>query len=148
MSEARPVWIPPRGFQERMDRVGGLVTLTATPELLMIYAAYIYTLGDHLKGIAHADVDWPHGEVQIFRDYRRRVAAAQIARREILAERPDRPERHILHSLIWERGHDIRHRFPRPIAPPEPAPPVTGSRWPLPTPYGRLPPASGGTTSG
>jgi len=149
-SPARPAWTPPRGFEERMDRVGGLVTLTATPELLMIYAAYIYTLGDyHQNGIAHADVDWPHGEVQVFRDYRRRVAAARIARREILAERPDRPERHILHSLIWERGHDIRHRFPRPIASPEPAPPVMESRWPLPTPYGRIPASSsGGTAAG
>lgn len=51
-------WIPPRGFEERMDRVGGLVTLAATPSVLRVYAAYIYTLGDwHQHGIATAEVD-------------------------------------------------------------------------------------------
>jgi hypothetical protein len=145
VSEARPVWIPPRGFQERMDRVGGLVTLTAVPKVLMVYAAYIYTLGDyHQSGTAYAEVDWPNGEVQVFRDYRRRVVAARVARREVLAERADRPDRDTLNPLIWQRGHDIRHRARRPIAPPppppEPAASVNESRWPGPTPYGRIPP--------
>ena len=132
----RPPWIPPRGFTERVERVGGLVTLTAIPTMLRDYAAYIYTLGDwNLSGMAYAEVDWPRGEVQIFRDYRRRVLAAHIARREILAERPDRPARDTLNPLIWDRGHDIRHRgrAPVPVPASSAAPPP-----PAPTPYGRI----------
>jgi len=85
----RAPWIPPRGFQERVDRIGGLVTFTAIPEVLKENAAYIATLGDyHWRGMAYAEIDWPHGEVQIFRDYRRRVSAARVARREVLADLP------------------------------------------------------------
>jgi hypothetical protein len=65
----RPPWIQPRGFQERVDRIGGLVTITATATVLKDYAAYIYTITDHAhEGMAYAELDWPHGEVQIFRD--------------------------------------------------------------------------------
>jgi hypothetical protein len=71
----RPPWIEPRGFQERMDRVCGLITLTAAPSMLPDYAAYIYTLGDYnYRGVAYAEVDWPNGEIQVFRDYQRRTA--------------------------------------------------------------------------
>lgn len=107
----RPARIEPHGFQERMDRVGGLVTLTATPAVLRDHAAYIYTLGDyHYNGMAYAEVDWPNGEIQVFRDYRRRVSTARVARREILSTLADLPARDILNPLIWQRGTDLRHR--------------------------------------
>ncbi len=107
----RPPWIPPRGFQERMDRIGGLVTLAATPAVLKDTAAYVYTLGDYCyEGMAYAEIDWPHGEVQVFRDYRHRVSAARVARHEVLTDLPRPPAPETLNPLIWRHGTTVRHR--------------------------------------
>jgi hypothetical protein len=145
----RAPWIPPRGFQERMDRIGGLVTLTASAAVLKEYATYIYTLGEyHQLGMAYAEVDWPNGEVQVFRDYRRRVSAARLARRQVLTEQPDRLAPDSLNPLIWQRGTAIRHQPRRRTGrstvatPPQPSQ-RAGSAQPSPTttPYGRTRPA-------
>ncbi len=107
----RPPWIQPRGFQEQMRRVGGLVAFTAVPEVLKEYAVYVYTLGEHhYRGMDYVEVDWPNGEVQVFRDYRRRVSAAQVARREVLTELSCPPTRESLNPMIWQRGAEIRHQ--------------------------------------
>lgn len=107
----RPPWIPRHGWQERMGSVGGLVTFAATAATLKDYAAYVYSLGDwHHRGMAYAEVDWPNGEVQVFRDYRRRVSAARVARREVLADLPNPPDRAALNPLIWQHGADVRHQ--------------------------------------
>ncbi|WP_238009996.1 hypothetical protein KZZ52_34710 [Dactylosporangium sp. AC04546] len=80
-------WITPRGFTERVDRIGGLVTITATPDLLKETAVDVSTLVDYAyHGMAYTELNWPNGEVQVFRDYRERVSAAAVARREILSE--------------------------------------------------------------
>jgi hypothetical protein len=134
--EYRKPYMPPRG-PERMARLGGFVSLCASPQWLREYAPYLYGLGEHTyRGSASAEIDWPNGELQIFRDYRRRVSAAQVARREILATVPvaDNPE-----ELIWKRGAEVRHRGrfrPFPSAPPEPEPAAVRATWPGPTPYG------------
>lgn len=60
----------------------------------------------------YAEIDWPHGEVQVFRDYRHRVSAARVARREILTELPQRPSRDSLNPMIWQRGTEVRARRP------------------------------------
>ena len=74
-------------------------------------AADIYTLGEWAyHGMAYAEVDHPHGEVQVFHDYGRRVSAARVARREILAELPELPGPDTLRPLVWDRGHQVRHR--------------------------------------
>jgi hypothetical protein len=128
----RPPWIPPRGFQERVDRIGGLVTFAATPAVLKDNAVSVVTLGDYAwQGMDYAEIDWPNGEVQVFRDYRRRVTAARVARREVIAEvraevraeaaaegvaeavghrshRPLAPG--TLNPLIWQRGAEVRRR--------------------------------------
>jgi hypothetical protein len=145
----RAPWIPPRGFQDRMDRIGGLVTLTASAAALRQYAICIYTLGEyHHQGMAYAEVDWPHGEVQVFRDYRRRVSAARLARREVLAEQPNPLPPDSLNPLIWQRGAAVRHqrrrRTSRSTIPGHRARHSgTGSAqpWPRTTPYGRIRPA-------
>jgi hypothetical protein len=117
----RPPWVQPRGFQERMDRVGGLITLAATPEALKEYAAHIYTLGRcHHHGMDYAEIDWPNGEVQVFRDYGRRVSAARVARREVLAGRPDVAPPDTLNPLIWDRASAIRHQRRRRVLGPDP----------------------------
>jgi hypothetical protein len=106
-----PPWIEPRGFQERMDRIGGLITFAAIPTVLKETAAWIYTLGDYAyEGMAYAEIDGLHGEIQVFRDYRRRVSAARVARREILDELPYRPAPDTLNPLIWQRGTSVRQR--------------------------------------
>jgi hypothetical protein len=106
----RPPWVPPRGVQERMDRIGGLITLAATPDALREYAAYVYTLGDYNhRGTADAEIDWPNGEVQVFRDYRRRVSAARVARREVLADLSVLPGPDTLNPLVWDRTSAVRH---------------------------------------
>lgn len=107
----RPPWIAPRGFQERMNRIGGLITLAATPAVLKEYATYISTLGDyHHNGMDYAEIDWPNGEVQVFRDYRRRVSAARVARQEILTELPSPPAPADLNPLIWPPGAEVHHQ--------------------------------------
>jgi hypothetical protein len=64
----------------------------------------------------YAEVDWPHGEVQVFADYRRRVNAAWVARREILAEHHAVGGRADLNPLIWHRGTLVRQRrLPPPV---------------------------------
>jgi hypothetical protein len=139
--EWREPYVEPVGFQERVDRVGGLVTLAAVPRVLKEYATSIGTLGDWSSdGMSYAEVDWPHGEVQVFRDYRRRVSAAQIARQEVLNEHPRPPAPDTLRPLIWSRSTAVRHRGRGPSLPP-PAPATDpGSTRPTATPYGRAVP--------
>jgi hypothetical protein len=103
--------IMPCGFRERMDRIGGLVTFTATPPALKEHAPDVYALGRyHYRGMDFAELAWPNGEVQVFRDYRRRVSTAGIARREVLAElseRPSAPDE--VKALVWRRAAEVRH---------------------------------------
>jgi hypothetical protein len=112
--EYRPQWIPPVGFQGRTDRVGGIVALAAVPAVLKEHATFVYRLGDHpYEGMDYTELDWPNGEVQVFRDYRRRVSAARIARREVLTELPRddrRPDPATLNPLIWRRTDEVRQR--------------------------------------
>ena len=106
-----PRRIEPSPFQARMDRIGGLVTLAALPSVLKQYATYVYALGDHAHdGMDYVVLDWPNGEVQVFRDYRRRVSAARVARGEILAELDAPVPRDVLNPLIWQRGTLVRRR--------------------------------------
>jgi hypothetical protein len=96
-------WSPDRDDSvrraERMSKLGGLICYTAPPLVLRAQAAIVarmhttsgkyqrteyHDLGDHELGCA------PEGEVQILHDYRDRVSAASVARREVLS-RPDAP---------------------------------------------------------
>jgi hypothetical protein len=124
--DSHPPWIPRRGFQQRMDRIGGLVTFAAIPSVLKDTATDIYLLGEHAyHGMAYAEIDWPNGEVQVFRDYRHRVSAARVARREVLRDLPDLPAPETLNALIWRRGTTVRYRRipsrPNPSTPPDAA---------------------------
>jgi hypothetical protein len=136
----REPYVRPPGFQERVNRIGGLVTFAGVPWVQRELATSIGTLGDwSVDGMAYAEVDWPNGEVQVFRDYRRRVSSAQVARREVLAEQPRTLTPETLRPFIWDRGSAVRRRrWPRPPEP-EPAPVVPAPAWPGPTPYGRIP---------
>jgi hypothetical protein len=61
-------------------------------------------------GMDYTDLGWPDGEVQIFADYRQRVSAARVARREILAGLTQPMPPADLEPLIWQRGAEVRLR--------------------------------------
>jgi hypothetical protein len=98
-------WYPPPGAGHRIDRVGGVLVLAATAQELKSWAVAVAQLGDWLlEGMDYTGLNGTDGEVQVFTDYRRRVGAAQLARREVLAsparELPPADQR----PLIWQRG--------------------------------------------
>jgi hypothetical protein len=100
-------YVEPPG-PERMARLGGFVSFSASPQRLRSYAPHVYGLGKHVyQGSDYAEIDRPNGEVQVFRDYRQRVSATQVARREILSSTAA-GENH--EPLIWKRGAEVRHR--------------------------------------
>jgi hypothetical protein len=85
---------------ERMSKVGGLICYTAPPLVLRQQAAFVARMRTASAGYSQMDyhyladgpsaVNYADGEVQIFHDYRERVSAAGVARREVLAQ-PDAP---------------------------------------------------------
>lgn len=99
-------WRPPvRRLRRGVDRIGGIVTFSGLPEALRESAVEVHRLGDHAtRGMDHTEADWPDGEVQVFDDYRRRVSAARVARRELGGSAD--PE------LLWRRGTEVRRRNP------------------------------------
>jgi hypothetical protein len=59
----------------------------------------------------YTELGWPDGgEVQVFTDFRRRVSAARVARREILAAVPGPLPEADLDPLIWARATAVRAR--------------------------------------
>jgi len=109
-----PPSIPPPHSREWVDRIGGVVVLAATPDRLRELAVTVNRLCDGAyRGMNYAEIDWPNGEVQVFSNYRRRVSATRVARREVLAEvsgGPDPLSSDTLRSLIWDRAAAIRQR--------------------------------------
>lgn len=92
--------------RERTGRLGGFVCYTAAPSLLREHAVGIYEMSDGYHPLAErrGTRGWfPEGEVQVFADFDRDVAAAAVARREVLgpAARPltGDDERH----RVWDR---------------------------------------------
>jgi hypothetical protein len=112
----RPPSIPWRGFGERVERVGGIITVTASPRSLKAAALTAAMLGPCAHhGMDYAEVDWPNGEIQVFNDYRQRVSVARVARREVLAALGEPLDREMLNSLIWDRGGEVRRRRMPPL---------------------------------
>jgi hypothetical protein len=110
----RAPWFEPRGFTQHIDRLGGLLVLAATPPVLKDWAATVYPLGEYTyRGMDYTELGWPDGEVQVFTDFRRRVSAARVARREILADLPAPLPSAELEPLVWERGTAVRQRRSR-----------------------------------
>ena len=97
--------------EERMGRCGGLIYYSAPPRILRQQALRIHSLrtktGKYLHEMDYHDLaearerkgGFPDGEVQIFWDYRERVAAAVEARKE-LTPYPNQP---ILDESLQER---------------------------------------------
>ena len=117
------VWQPDiRGDLVRVDRVGGVLTMIAPPEQLRSWAVHTARLGDWWhNGMDYTDLDSTRdgghrrdGEVQIFRDYRQRVGAAQVACREILARKCRQLPPADLNPVIWDHLDTVRARNTRP----------------------------------
>lgn len=102
-----PRWEP--GLRRHhVRRAGGLIVFAATPPVLRDWAVAVHGLGEHLyHGMDYAELGWPDGdgEVQVFADYRQRVSAARVARREVLDRWPQPAD---LEPLIWRRAAEIR----------------------------------------
>ncbi len=138
-------WVPgeyrepcrPAPGPQRVARLGGFTAFTASPGHLREYAVAAYVLPDYMyRGTAVMEIDWPNGELQIFPDYRARVSAAQVARREVLATVGSTDA---VEERIWARGTQARNRGrfqSRPLEPRQPDPPLAPAR-PAPTPYGK-----------
>jgi hypothetical protein len=83
--------------QERMERLGGFICYSAPPAILRLQALRVHSLRVGRNEMDYHDLaektsrdSWADGEVQIFLDYRDRVAAATEARHELLAY-PNQP---------------------------------------------------------
>jgi len=115
-------WQETKGPELSVRMVGGVLTFAAGPDALRELAVSAFTLGDHpWHGMDYTQIGpWPHeGEVQVFADYHRRVAAARLAREEVLAEvaaealanpSAERRSAEAVERLIWDRGTEIRRR--------------------------------------
>jgi hypothetical protein len=83
--------------------------------VLRQWAVEVYRLGEYARhGMDYTELAWPGGEVQVFTDFRRRVSAARVARREILAAVPGPLPEADLDPLIWARATAVRARARRP----------------------------------
>jgi hypothetical protein len=108
--------------QERMERRGGFICYSASPPILRQQALRIHGLKVR-KGRHGTDMDyhflaesssqhswWGDGEVQIFADYMDRVAAAALARRELVAN-PNQPIlSETLQEVVSRRRDQIKAR--------------------------------------
>jgi hypothetical protein len=109
-------WRGRRPSDSRITRSGGLITFAGTPGVLRDWAVAVYQLGEYCSpnGMDYLYLGdgscWGDGELQIFRDYRRRVSAATQARREVLATIPRQLPPSNVEPLIWERAGSIRRR--------------------------------------
>ncbi|MBF6345712.1 hypothetical protein [Nocardia cyriacigeorgica] len=103
-------YLPPATGWERVERIGGLIVFAGSTARLREWAVSVATLGDY----GADDMDYTFldenrdGEVQIFRQYRRRVDAAQRARAEITAAVGHLADPADVQRLIWNRAAAIR----------------------------------------
>jgi hypothetical protein len=117
--ENRQLW-----SQERMERRGGFICYSAPPPVLRYQALAVHVHALRVKAGDYAtEMDyhylaeraggvcwWPDGEVQIFADYRDRVAAATQARAELLVP-PNQPVlSETLQEVISRRRDQIKQR--------------------------------------
>jgi hypothetical protein len=99
---------------EKMTRCGGFICYSAPPAILRQQAFVIHSLDPCPMDYHFLALLGPgggaDGEVQVFADYRERLAAATVARREVLAC-PDHPtDPDALVKFISRRGDVIRDR--------------------------------------
>lgn len=102
---------------ERMGKVGGLICYSAPPLVLRLQAAIVARMKTapnhsarmdyHFLADNHNSCHYADGEVQIFHDYRERLSAAAVARREVLAQTdaPTCPEE--LETVISSRRNAV-----------------------------------------
>lgn len=113
-------WSRDRPGDNRIARTGGLVAFAGLPHVLKRWSIAVTGLGRSLSryGMDYVHLGdgscWADGEVQVFTDYRQRVSAARVGRREILAEIPRPLPPADIERLVWDRGTAVRQRRRRP----------------------------------
>jgi hypothetical protein len=114
-AQHRP-WVPDRGQHSSIGPMSGMLVWSGGPAALRRYATEVYRLGEHAwDNMDYVDVGRYDGEVQVFGDYRRRVAAARVGRREVTDSLPEPPPPESLNPMIWTRGAQVRRRALRPL---------------------------------
>ncbi|WP_336214082.1 hypothetical protein [Nonomuraea sp. LPB2021202275-12-8] len=106
------------GRAAEVSRLGGLLSVRASSSLLREWAVSVATMADHVyHGMSYTELDGPKwepcrsdGEVQTFDDYHRRVAVAEISRREVLAAANVPGEPAEVRPLVWGRNDAVRNR--------------------------------------
>jgi hypothetical protein len=105
-----------------MGRRGGFVCYSAPPPVLRFQALAVHSLrvkpGDHAAEMDYRYLAerpdgvlwWPDGKVQIYADYRDRVASAVQARRELVAKPRQPVLSETAHELISRRRDQIKRR--------------------------------------
>lgn len=100
---------------ERIDRIGGMVTIFGARDQLRSWGTSLMTLGTY----AYYGMDYEYldegcnGEVQIFRQYRRKVNIARQARAEVLDRFDRQVSKDEVQQAIWSHGETVRRRrFP------------------------------------
>ncbi|MEN3539173.1 hypothetical protein AAH991_28950 [Microbispora sp. ZYX-F-249] len=114
-----PAWEPPAADHgAAVERIGGALVFRAPPARLREWAVDVAMLGDDARhGMDYVYLEasdsplrWGDGEVQIFPDFRRRVAVAGIARREVLADLPEGSAPADVNARIWRHNTAVRAR--------------------------------------
>jgi hypothetical protein len=73
------------GLPERVRLLSGVIAVSAVPDRLRALAVDMARMRDYwYNGQSYVELDWPDGEVQIWREYHRMVSIARTARAEVL----------------------------------------------------------------
>jgi hypothetical protein len=109
--------------KERMTECGGFLCYTAPPLILRRQAAMVAHLKPREEWSNYSDYHYlaeerarnakwtAEGEVQVFRDYRRMVSEAAVARGEVLAAAGDAPaEPKQLREAVWDHKPAVERR--------------------------------------
>ncbi|MEV4459331.1 hypothetical protein [Microbispora sp. NPDC049633] len=114
-----PGWEPPAADRgAAVERIGGALVFRAPPARLRAWAVDVAMLGDDMRHgmdyvyleASNSPLCWGDGEVQVFSDYRRRVAVAGISRREVLADLPEGSAPADVDQRIWRHNSTVRAR--------------------------------------
>jgi hypothetical protein len=93
-----------------MARSGGFVCYGAPPPVLRREAVRLARLDAGRWGMDYHYLAREDGEVQIFRDYRRQLSQAAVARREVRESLPEPVDPETLRWHVWKRKEEVRQR--------------------------------------
>ena len=105
-------WRPGRWSRVRVEVRAGVLVISADPDGLRQLALEAAALTRYwYKGQSYMEMDYPRGEVQIWRQYHRMVSIARAARAEVLADPATAGhDAGGVRERIWRHGWTVRRR--------------------------------------